>query len=655
MALPCRLILLWAAFVLMELWSIAATPPEKRAFDAAYQKLTAGFYQQAEADFADFSQKFPSSTLFSEAVLFQAEARIKLTNYAGALQLLSAHQAQSGARADEYLFWQAEALSQKGDLPAAAEAFGKVARDFPDSPRRLEASIREATTRARLAEWARVLELLRQTNGIFQAAVRANVTNEMVARGYLLLSEAHLRNGEHGLAEQALQSLAERPLSPQLNWQRQYLLCRLLAATDRTDAALQATTNLLAVAATVGPSDSQAESVALYAELLERLNRPAEALAAYQRNLDCAIPADRQRQSVAKVTELSLALTNIAEAVHVLQKFVEQCPAAACGDLALLTLGELQLREQGAVLTLPAAVSSPTNATPPTNRLQQALTYFQTITNRFPESQLIGKAFLNMGWCFWLQTNRIAESRSAFEAAIRRLPQSPDQALAYFKLGDAQYRETNFAGAITSYSAVVDKFASFPQVTNTLAEPALYQIVRAFLAAGDTLSVTNALNKMLAWFPNGSYTDRAVLLAGQDIGQRDPATARGLFTEIESRAPNSPLLPELRLAIAHTYEQEDHWTEAIDQYSQWLTVFTNHSGQARAEYSRARACSRANLQTNAFVYFTNFLARFPNTEFAPLAQWWVAGYYYRTLGNLPAAEQNYQFIFQNTNCDQFDL
>jgi len=655
MALP-RFILLWAALVLMELGSIAAPPPEQRAFDAAYQKLTAGFYQQAEADFAEFSQKFPNSPLLSEAVLFQAEARIKLTNYAGALQLLSAHQGQSGQRADEYLFWQGEALSQKGDLAAAADAFGKLARDFPDSPRRLEGTIREAAARARLAEWGRVLELLRQTNGVFQSAVHANVTNEMVARGYLLLSEAYLRNGDHGLAEQALQALSDRPLSPQLNWQRQYLLCRLLGATGRTDAALEATTNLLAVAATVGTGDFQAESVALYAELMERLNRPAEALDAYQQNLACGIPADRQRQSVAKVTELSLALTNkILEAAQVLQKFIEQCPGAACGDLALLTLGELQLREQGVALTLPAAVSSSTNATPATNRLQQALTYFQAITNKFPESQLAGKALLNIGWCLWLETNRMAESQSAFDAAVRRLPVSPDQALAYFKLGDAQCAQGNFTGAITSYLNVVDRFASFPQVTNTVAEPALYQIVRAGLAAGDRAAVTNALDKMLTWFPNGSQTDRAVLLAGQDIGQREPAAARKLFTEVESRSPNSALLPELRLAIAHTYEQEDHWTEAIDQYSRWLTVFTNHSGQARAEYSRARACSKANLQTSAFAYFTNFLAHFPDTEFAPLAQWWVAGYYYRTLGNLPAAEQNYKVIFQNTNWPVMNL
>lgn len=653
MALLSRLILVWAVLSAAGRCCQAATPVENRTFDAAVQKLNAGFYPQAEADFAEFVKKFPGSPLLAEAVLFQAEARIKLTNYAGALDLLGFYQAQSGKRADEYLFWQAEALSQKGDLPAAADAFGKLARDFPESPRRLEAAVRQALARSRLSEWPRAVALLRETNGVFQAAVRARSTNEMIARGYLLLAEGHMRNAEYAPAEQVLQALATWPLNAQLTWQRQNLLCRLLAATGRAEPALQAATNLLALAASAGAGAFQAESFAFYGGLLEQAARPAEALAAYQRNLACGVPTQWQRQSVTKVTELSLALTNVVEATRALQKFIEQCPAAPCGDLVLLTLGELELREHQVSPSL-AVVAVATNAPALTNRLQQALAHFQALTNKFPQSTLAGKALLDAGWCFWLE-NRMAESQFAFASAITRLPLSPDQAIAYFKLGDTQFRQANFRAAIDSFSAVIDRFASFPQVTNTLVEPALYGIVRAGLAQGDLATASNTLQKIQLWFPNGSYTDRAVLLVGQEVGQRDPAAARKLFFEVENRLTNSPLLPELRLAIAHTYELEDHWAEAIDQYAQWLAAFTNHRERARAEYSQARACSRANLQTNAFNLFTNFLARFPNTEFAPLAQWWVAGYYYRVLGDLKAAEQGYQVIFQNTNWPMTEL
>src|SRR5262249_52623124 len=44
----------------------------------------------------------------------------------------------------------------------------------------------------------------------------------------------------------------------------------------------------------------------------------------------------------------------------------------------------------------------------------------------------------------------------------------------------------------------------------------------------------------------------------------------------------------------------------------------------------------------------NFLASFPTSPYAPLAQWWVGDYFFRA-GNFTEAESNYKFIFQDTN------
>jgi len=46
--------------------------------------------------------------------------------------------------------------------------------------------------------------------------------------------------------------------------------------------------------------------------------------------------------------------------------------------------------------------------------------------------------------------------------------------------------------------------------------------------------------------------------------------------------------------------------------------------------------------------FTNLIARFPTNEFASLAQWWVADFYYRN-ARLPEAESNYQLISQRNH------
>jgi TolA-binding protein len=309
----------------------------------------------------------------------------------------------------------------------------------------------------------------------------------------------------------------------------------------------------------------------------------------------------------------------------------------------LLTLGELRLRqyEMGETNAVPAG-----NGTV-TNRLGQALSAFQSFTNRFPESPLFGKAQLDLGWCLWLE-GKLPESQAALQIAVQRLPLSLDQATARFKLGDTLYRQNQFAAALTNYSAILELFPQASEVTNSLFEPTLYQLVRAGIAAGDLPAATNALSKLLAWFPNGFLTDRAVLLTAQEVGVRSPAAARRLLSEFAAHVTGSSLLPELQLAIARTHEQEQQWAEAITLYDSWLARFTNHPAQARAEYSRARANFKADRETNALIQFTSFTARFPTSELAPLARWWLGDFHFRA-GDAQAAEENYQAVYQNTN------
>src|ERR1035437_2971004 len=132
MGILCRwilvLTLLPAAGV--RLWAASAAD---RAFDAATNAFHDTFYDRAEAGFADFRQKFPASPRLAEAILLQAEARLELTNYAGAIELLSGHQSAAGTNADQYLFWLAEAYARKGDYQAASDGFARLVKEVPAS------------------------------------------------------------------------------------------------------------------------------------------------------------------------------------------------------------------------------------------------------------------------------------------------------------------------------------------------------------------------------------------------------------------------------------------------------------------------------------------------------------------------------------------
>jgi len=194
---------------------------------------------------------------------------------------------------------------------------------------------------------------------------------------------------------------------------------------------------------------------------------------------------------------------------------------------------------------------------------------------------------------------------------------------------------------------VVEKFSSFPEVKTNLFEPALYQSARAALAAGQPGAATNAVARLLAWYPKGFHTERAALLAGQQVSQQGmPAEARKIFSELIAAAPGADLLPQVRLAIARTFEEEEKWSQAIGEYDGWLSAYTNHEARAAALYYQARANFFDHRHTNALALFTNFVARFPTNELTPLAQWWVADYHFQH-GDFPRAENEFQQLFQN--------
>jgi TolA-binding protein len=645
---------LWLVLLLIgatRLW--AASAAETRAFEAASGAFQHKVWDRAEGLFAAFRQEYTNSTRLPEAILYQAESRLQRGNYDGAIALLTPNLDLAGNWADEYVFFIGEGQFQKGELNGAAETFAKLVRTFPASGRRLEALIRQATARAKLAtaaDWHRVTDLLQATNGLFQAMARTNTANEFVWRGYLLLGEALLAQTNYGAAELALQPLLTAKLGPEIEWQRQFLLSRIQLADNRADAARQSGANLLALADAARQPALKAESAALLGEIYERLGGVDEAIAAYQLNLPDGVPPERQRQAVLKITELLTARNRIAEAAQLLQRFLEQTPNAKAADLALVNLGELRLRLAG----IGETVSPGTNAAPGTNYLQLALAALQSFTNKFPQSPLFGKAELSLGWCYWL-SNALPESQAAFQTATHRLPPATDQASAYdlavahFKLGDTLFKQTNYSEAIPQYRMVAEQFTAWPQVQTNLCEPALYQIVRAGLNAGNLSAASNAMARIVALFPVGFYTDRAVLLTGQTIGASDPAAARKLFVGFTEAITNSPLRSEVELAIARTYEQENQWERAAGQYDQWLiTTPTNNPELPQALYFRAMANRWAGYETNTLTQLTNFVERFPAHELTPLARWWVADYYDR-IGRLEAAEANFELIFQNTN------
>ena len=632
MAFLRRWLLIGFALVLGGETLFAAGSREERAYAAAAQAFQDAVWNRAETEFAQFVQKYPKSTNAPLAVLLQAQAELKQGKLADAMGLLTVRRAIAGNLADQYEYWMAQAQSQSGDFAAAADTLNSLAQHFPDSPLRLRAVVEAAAADLQLKDWPRVSGLLADANGIFERAAQLDGGNELVVRGRLLLAQAEFEQKNFSAALAVLNQLNPAALPPELDGQRLDLLAEVQFGAGDLDAALATAKNLTQTARLQKNVDLSVAGAALRGLILEKSGRLPEAVAAWSENLAALVPVAQQREAVLKIATLS----NAPAAEEALNHFIKQFADDAVVPLARLKLGGLYLQDY---------VAQPTS-----NRLAAAQDQFTQVLGAGTNGPLAGAAFLDRGWCFWLATNRPA-SLADFSAAASLLPRSEDLAVAKFKVGDALFAQTNFAGARENYQAVLTEFDALPAVAQSLGARAFYQILRADLELKDAAGAEDAMQRLLQRFPNSELVDKSLLLAGEgfsDFGS--PQNARAVFQRFEKQNPDSSLQPQVALAVARTFEREQDWVLAIAAYEKWREDFATNRLRSQAEFALAQANFHAGNEAQAFGQFTNFVAQFATDPLAPAAQWWVAEHFLRA-GDFVNAEKNYQLLYQNWPVD----
>jgi TolA-binding protein len=651
MAFQRRWLLVLFALILSGGQVFAAGTKEQSAYDAAALAFQDEMWSRAGTEFAQFMQKYPKSTNAPMALLLEAQAEFKQNQFVNAIALLDKHKSAAGALADQYVYWTGEAQFQNGDFTNAAETWIALAQKFPESQSRLRAVVEAATAFGQITNWSQADDLLGNTNGVFQRAAQLDPGNQVIVDGQLSLenSKYQQRDFPGVVAVYELLTNQWQTLNQIQQCRGTYLFYQAKMELGDYAVALAATTNLAQIAGAPTNQDWLARAWASQGAALEKLDRLPEAIQAWHKNLTNA-PVMQKREAILKIAELEIVQGQLTNAEETLTNFLAQFPEAISADIALLTAGELHLKDYAAQ---PAA----------TNELSAAQECFDQFLSVFTNSPLAGKAYLDRGWCDWLawkisgSVSGISNSLSDFKAAAEKLPPSEDLAVARFKTGDAMFALTNYADALENYRAVLDDFTNFPAVAGALGDRALYQSLRACIELKDQSGASNALARIWKNYPGGEVAQSSTLLYGERLADSGALTnARSVFDQFAAEFPDSPLRPQVEFAIARTYELEQNWPAAIAGYQGWLDHFPTNDSRSQAIYALAWANSQAGNETNAFGMFTNFVAQFPTNELAPQAQWWVADYFFRLGGaNFVDAEKNYELVYQNPNFPANDL
>lgn len=626
--LPCQLGVWLLGVACLLGVPLAAQTAEERAFAALEKQFQDGLHAFVVRDATAFTAEHTNSTRLTEVILLEARSLIELGRAAEARVLLEAHTDPAKAGADELVFWQAHAAWREGQTALAADLFRRLETEFPQSPRRLEAAVLEARVRIELGQAALAAAQLEDPAGVFQSAAAADPDQPWAARGWLLLAETALELGNLPRAEAALAAMAARPLPPSREWERQLLLARVRLAAGRLPEALAHATNLWTTnTGSLSPA-LLAEGAALHGSILESLQQTEAAIEAYARNLATNVPAVQRRLAMEKVIGLGRE-QNPAALTQRLQTFVEQYPSDDLLDLARFALGEGRLAEYYR-LAAPGVALTPEVVTARTNALGRARGHFDWLLANRPQSPLAGRAELNRGWTLWEEgPPRLPDALAAFRGAASRLPPSVDRANARFKWADCQAQLGDRAGAVTNYWLVATNHLD-AAIPDTLRADALFQIVRTSLQADDLGTARTALPHLARVDGGGELAQRAELLLAQTLVRLDqPEPARAQYESFLQQYTNSVLVPEVRLAVARTFELRGDSGAALSAYASWLAQYTNQAGLAsnllaQATFDFARVSYRSSPDAASVALLTNFVARFPRDPNAPLAQYLVA-------------------------------
>ncbi len=623
--------------------SSQAQTVEEVALGTARKALQDHFYERAEKELGEFIVRFSDSTYALEAQLLQAQARYHSRLFDAAYDLLNRGLPKAGMWVDHYLLWMGTCQMARGDFEGAAANFGRLCRDHPQSPLRLEASYSQALAKYRKQELPAAMELLGNAQGNFQKAAQG-LTNNTVAMGYLLLGRMAVMQNETAQAQQALRPLGSWKLPPNLDWERFDLLARSELAAGHTANALLLTTNALTVAETSQYVGLKGDTLSLQAEIFRRIGRLTDALGAYDTVAQATnMPPQQRRQAAMQGAELLLTQGKREEAVARLEGFLSARPLDDGADVFHLKSGELQLDSWRSQSDKSKAAL-----------LVQARLHFDTIILQITNSTVIGKAWLGKGWSYWEDVTmplpkRMVEAQNAFQAASKLLVRAEDQSVAKFKLADTFYAQSQLAKAVTNYQEFITQFGNLPGAGTNFAAQAMHQIVRGQIALGETTQALQSMETFVNKHPKSSQAEESWLAIAQHLIEKGALVeGRQLLVKFIEERPSSPMRALAELSRARSFSYDDRWAEGASELQQWTGSYSNHPSIGEAQFDRAWMTFRAGDETNSFQLFTNFLGKYPLHTLAPMAQNWVADYYYNR-EQWGSAEKNYQLLFQTPN------
>ncbi|MDD4871057.1 MAG: tetratricopeptide repeat protein [Kiritimatiellae bacterium] len=568
-------------------------------------------YEVAQSQFEQYLKKSPASGKETEeAVILLMRALHEQGKNAEIITLYKSRKGwiEKPERIDAFTFWNAFALYELGKYGEAIKELNEFGKNYPSS---------EYAGRG-LRLMVRCYLQTGQTNAAIQAfadfdRVYGNspeTTENMLEWGKILLSINKIDQ-----AREIFSRLVKLP-ADQVTVQNGYYWygITLIEAKKWDDAAA----TLLALAAnTKAGDDMRAEALLAVATALNAVSKKDDALDALRRGMELAKSPELKLKGEFAFARYLVDLGRLEQGVPLLKQYIAKSPTNPIAEAA-------HLRLAGALLE--------------NKKYQESVDEYQHFLETFTNVTGQAEALAGKGWALTGMA-RHAEAAATFLKAYGLFVDTVRKEQCLFKVGDAYFANNQFTLAMETYERFLKEFPE-----SKLAANALFQTGECLASSDKPADAEMRFREVSEKYADSPFAEEALLRIGEiRASQGKWLEAVYAFNRVMGVYSNGLLYAQALHGRGVANYQLMNFDEALRDFSGVTNRFTTSAMFEHSYYMSGRCAYWLGNDERALQICRDFIKRYPDSQWAPEAMFWMANYEYNE-GAYGDAEKDFLYF-----------
>lgn len=279
-----------------------------------------------------------------------------------------------------------------------------------------------------------------------------------------------------------------------------------------------------------------------------------------------------------------------AEAIQSLREYIGESKTALKTDEALFWLSEAYYRSE---------------------LFNNAVETYNSLLNRFPQTNRREEALYGLGWSYFRQKN-FRESSKIFDRMITDFPKSKFAAEVLVRQGDGYYFIKSYNQAAESYRRAARLAAGTEE-----GQYASYQLCHALYRLGSYEQSVTSLLDFVRNYSRSPYSPNALYLIGWiRFQQKKYNEAIDNFNFLIQAYPQSSLAPRAHYAVGDAYYNMESYNNAIEAYKTVIQSYPSSDLAPEAMKSIQYCLMALGRESEAVAIADTFIAANPTSPFA---------------------------------------